>query len=192
MLEYKEIDIDVNIGTCILAGIITDTGGFKYSSVTAETFEFTAELISKGVNVSEIYTKVLETKTRANFELSKRATNRLEFLQDGKVAFTYLTADDMNDVNAQMGDHEGIVEIGRGVEGVEVSIFIRENDERNAYKVSLRANTNSKVNVSDVCYMFGGGGHQKAAGALIPGNREEVKEKIIKEVVKHLNKNNKK
>lgn len=85
-------------------------------------------------------------------------------------------------------DHEGIVEIGRGVEGVEVSIFIRENDERNAYKVSLRANSNSKVNVSDVCYMFGGGGHQKAAGALIQGNREEVKEKIIKEVVKHLNK----
>lgn len=188
MLEYKEIDIDINIGTCILAGIITDTGGFKYSSVTAETFEFTAELISKGVNVSEIYTKVLETKTKANFELSKRATNRLEFLQDGKVAFTYLTADDMEEVNAQMGDHEGIVEIGRGVEGVEVSIFIRENDERNAYKVSLRANSNSKVNVSDVCYMFGGGGHQKAAGALIQGNREEVKEKIIKEVVKHLNK----
>ena len=109
-------------------------------------------------------------------------------MQDGKVAFTYITADDMNDVNAQMGDHEGIVEIGRGVEGVEVSIFIRENDERNAYKVSLRANSNSKVNVSDVCYMFGGGGHQKAAGALIQGNREEVKEKIIKEVVKHLNK----
>ena len=82
MLEYFNIPIDVNIGSCILAGIITDTGGFKYSSVTAETFEFTAELLRKGVNVSEIYSKVLETRTKSSFELLKRSMNRLELLED--------------------------------------------------------------------------------------------------------------
>ena len=68
MLEYFDISIDSEIGSCLVAGIITDTGGFKYSSVTAETFEFTAELLRKGVNVSEIYQRVLETKTKSSFE----------------------------------------------------------------------------------------------------------------------------
>ena len=84
--------------------------------------------INKGINVSKIYRKVLQTKTRANFELSRKAMDRLEFFEDGKVAFTYITLQDQESVNSENGDHEGIVEIGRDIEGVEVSIFVRETD----------------------------------------------------------------
>lgn len=181
MFEYFDINIDTNIGTAILTGIITDTGGFKYSSVTPETFEFTAELLRKGVNVSEIYKRVLETKTKSNFELMKRTMNRLELLEDGKVAFTYMKLQDEEEVNAEIGDHEGIVENGRSIEGVQISVFIRQKDE-NSYKISMRSNGN--INVSDICYIFGGGGHPNAAGALIQGNVEQVKEKIMKEIRK--------
>lgn len=181
MFEYFDINIDTNIGTAILTGIITDTGGFKYSSVTPETFEFTAELLRKGVNVSEIYKRVLETKTKSNFELMKRTMNRLELLEDGKVAFTYMTLQDEEEVNAEIGDHEGIVENGRSIEGIQISVFIRQKDE-NSYKISMRSNGN--INVSDICYIFGGGGHPNAAGALIQGNVEQVKEKIMKEIRK--------
>lgn len=185
MLQYFNINIDKDLGICLLTGIITDTGGFKYSGVTAETFEFTAELLEKGVNVSSIYKRVLDTRTKANFELMKRVTDRMEFLEDGKVAFTYITNKDLEEVEAKIGDHEGLVEIGRDVEGVEVSIFIREKEnEENAYKVSMRSN--DYVNVSDVCLMFSGGGHEKAAGALVHGDVEQVKQKIIKELKKVL------
>ena len=185
MFEYFGIDINKELGTCILTGIITDTGGFKYPGVTAETFEFTAELLGKGVNVSDIYKRVLQTKTKANFELMKRTLNRMEILEDGKVTFTYITNQDLKDVNAEIGDHEGLVELGRDIEGVEVSIFIREKDEaENTYKVSMRSN--NYVNVSDVCLMFGGGGHQRAAGATAQGTIEEVKEKLLKEIRKVL------
>ncbi len=67
ILEYFGIEMTKEIGTCILAGIITDTGGFKYQGVTAETFEFAAWLLNKGVNVSSIYRQVLETKNKAKF-----------------------------------------------------------------------------------------------------------------------------
>ena len=154
MLEYFDIAIDAEIGSCIVTGIITDTGGFKYSSVTPETFEFTAELLRKGVNVSDIYQRVLETRTKANFELLRRATNRLELLENGKIAFTYIGKKDEEEVNAEPGDHEGIVEHGRSIEGVEVSVFIREKEE-NLYKVSMRAGNSSNINVSDICYIFG-------------------------------------
>ena len=178
VLEYFKVEITKDIGTCILTGIITDTGGFKYSGVTAETFEFVAWLLNKGINVSKIYRKVLQTKTRANFELNRIATNRLEFYEDGKVAFTYITKEDENSVNAESGDHEGIVETGRDIEGVEVSIFIRQTE--NGCKVSMRSN--EYVDVSDVCLLLGGGGHIHAAGVTMQCTIEQAKEKILRQI----------
>ena len=115
--------------------------------------------------------------------LTKKVIDRMELLEDGRVTFTYITNKDEEEVNAEPGDHEGLVEIGRDIEGVEVSVFIRQKEE-NSYKISLRSG--NKVNVSDVCLMFGGGGHQRAAGALIQGSLEQVKEKILKEIKKAL------
>lgn len=180
MFTYFGIDINQDIGSCILTGIITDTGGFKYQGVTAETFEFTAELLRKGVNVSEIYKKALETRSRANFELLKRTLDRMEIIENGKVAFTYMTSKDREELHVEPGDDEGLVEVGRDIEGVEVSIFIKQKDNEDKYKVSMRSN--DYVNVSDVCYNLGGGGHPKAAGCLVQGNIDQVKEKVLKEV----------
>ena len=178
IMYYFGIEISKEIGTCILTGIITDTGGFQYQSTTPETFEFASELLKKGVNVSDIYKRVMNTKSRANFELRRRAIERMQFLENGKIAVTYITKQDEQEVNAESGDHEGIVEEGRAIEGVEVSIFIRETNK--GYKASLRSN--SYVNVSDVCMMFGGGGHFHAAGCMISQGLEQVREKIVNQV----------
>ena len=172
ILQYFGIEVSKEIGTCILAGIITDTGGFKYQGVTAETFEFVSWLLNKGVNVSKLYRQVLEVQTRPNFELHRIASNRIEFLEGGKIAYTYITKEDEENVKAESGDHEGI----------EVSIFIHETDK--GCKVSLRSN--DYVNVSDACVVFGGGGHPRAAGCTIQGTVEQAKEKVLKEVIRLL------
>ena len=182
IIDYFGVNIDKEIGTCILTGIITDTGGFQYQSTTPETFEFASELLKKGVNVSDVYKRVMNTKSRANFELRKRAIDRMEFLEEGKIAITYITKKDEEDVNSETGDYEGIVEEGRAIEGVEVSIFIRETSK--GFKASLRSN--NYVNVSDVCMMFGGGGHFHAAGCTIAQSLEQVKEKIVNQVKMYL------
>lgn len=185
VFDYYNINITKDIGTCLLTGIITDTGGFKYPSTTAETFEFAAELLRKGVNVSEIYKRTMDTMSRATFELTKRVMERMEILENGKVAFTYITKQDVNEVDAKPGDHEGLVNIGRNLDGIEVSIFIRQNEEnKDEYRVSMR--TNGDINASDICLMFGGGGHPRAAGATVEGTVEEVKEKLMKEIKKVL------
>ncbi len=178
IIQYFGVDIDKKIGTCLLTGIITDTGGFQYQSTTPETFEFAAELLQTGVNVSDIYKRVMNTKTKANFELRKRAIDRMEFYEDGKIALTYITKQDEEEAGAETGDYEGIVEEGRAIEGVEVSIFLRETAK--GFKASLRSNY--YVNVSDVCLMFGGGGHIHAAGCTIAQSLEQVKEKILNQV----------
>lgn len=184
MFDYFGIEISKEIGTCIITGIITDTGGFNYN-VNPETFDFAAMLLRKGIKISDAYQRALKTKTRASFELNKIANNRLEFLEDGKVAFTYINMEDEESVGASTGDHEGIVEVGRDIEGVEVSIFLHQRDGKsNGYKISLRSK--DYVNVSDVCLMFGGGGHQKAAGAFSIGTPDQIKEKLLVEIRKQL------
>lgn len=182
MAEYFGINITKEIGTCIMAGIITDTGGFRHAGITPETFEYTAELIRKGVEISDIYKRTMGTKTKANFELAKRVIERMEFLEDGKVAFSYINTQDELEVNAEPGDHEGLVNIGKDIENVLVSIFIRQKENEDVYKVSLRSEDG--INVSDICLLFGGGGHSRAAGALIQGTVQEVKEKLMKEIKK--------
>lgn len=77
-----------------------------------------------------------------------------------------------------LGDHEGLVEIGRDLEGVEVSIFLRETDK--GFKASLRSS--EYVNVSEVCSIFSGGGHVRAAGCTLPFSLDQAKEKIIDRV----------
>lgn len=183
IFEYFEINITKEIGTCIMTGIITDTGGFRHPTVNPETFEFTAELIRKGINVPDIYKRTLRTQTKANFLLTQRVMDRMEILEDGKVTFTYVTLKDKEEVEAEPGDTEGLVEIGRDIEGVEVSILLKQKEE-NLFRISMRSG--SYVNVSDVCLMFGGGGHQRAAGATAQGTLEQVREKVLKEVKKAL------
>lgn len=185
MCKYYDIEIDKEIATCLMTGIITDTGGFRHKGITPETFEFVADMIRKGVDIPYIYNTTLCTKTSANFELSKIATNRLELIENGKIAFTYITNKDEKMVDAKSGDHESIVDIGLSLENVEISIFLRQKDELEQYKVSMRSK--KEINVSDICYIFGGGGHPKAAGCLIKENSDTAKNMILTETIKKMN-----
>ena len=182
MFKYFGLEITKDIATCIMTGIITDTGGFVHGATT-ETFEFAADILPLGVNISEIFRKTLHTKNKANFELSKRAMDRMEFFDDGKIAFTYITDEDQDEVNAVSGDHEGIVEIGKNIENVEVSIFLHGVKEK-GYKISLRSL--KYVNVAEIAIMLGGGGHIRAAGAYGKGSIEQIRDKVLKEVRKQL------
>ena len=183
LIKHYRWKITPEIGTCIMAGIITDTGGFQYSGVSKDTFNIAAELLDVGVNISKVYKKVFDTKTRSSFEFRRIAIDRMEFLEDGKIAFTYVTNEDERKVNAGVGDYEGIVSEGRSVEGVEVSIFLHELKD-GEFKISLRSN--SYVNVSDVCIMFGGGGHIRAAGAKMTADPLVIRDKVVNEVKRQL------
>lgn len=183
ILKRLNINITKSIGECLMAGIITDSGGFRYKTVTDETFEFAATMLDLGVNISDIYYRTFDVKSKAQFKLVTVASSRLKFYSNDRIALTYLTMEDMMQAKALIGDHEGIVNVGRNIEGVEVSIFIRE-DKDGTYKISFRSN--DYVDVSEIAEVFGGGGHSRAAGCSVDDNLENVIKKIIKETVKAL------
>lgn len=179
--RYMKIDISRDIATCLMAGIITDTGGFRFSSTTRETFEFAGWALSKGVNISKIYKESLMTKSKAQFEAEKLAVDRLEFYMDDKITFTYMTKEDEKNLAIRAGEFDGIAGIGITIKGVEVAIFAHERDE--GYKLSFRSNN---IDVSDICMLFGGGGHKLAAGCTIDAKLDDVRKAVIEETKKHL------
>ena len=175
-------DIDSVIGECLLTGIITDTGGFANDNVLPSTLDMASDLVKTGADFHKVYYNAISKQTKNQFELYNIARERLVFYANGKISYTYITKEDIDRLKCSKGDHEGIVDIGRNIDGVEVSIFIHED---NGYRVSLRSN--GKIDVSEIAILFDGGGHKMAAGCLIKDNFQETKELLINEIIKRVN-----
>lgn len=183
LFEKMGIRITKKIGECIAAGIITDTGGFKNNNVNAKTFEITSKLMNLGIDVAKVTRELLETKTRSQFELIKIVTNRIELYEEGQIAFAYITKEDIKNVGALEGEHEGLVDIGKSIKDVKVSIFIREDDK--GYNVSFRSKNG--INVREIAESFGGGGHTAASGCVINETLDVTRTKILERVRKSIN-----
>lgn len=175
------ISISKEISECLISGVLTDTNGFSTNTVDANTYKLAADIMEMGINIYHIYDKVLRKKSISQYELMRIAMDRLEFLCGGKIAFTYILKEDFNKTGAITGEHEGIVDIGRNIDGVEVSIFLRED---NGFTISLRST--GIVDVSKIAASIGGGGHFMAAGGKFFGSLQETKEKIIAETKKEI------
>ena len=180
---FKEWNVSIGktIGQALATGIITDTGGFRFNNIS-KTYRFIADMLDIGVDVTSLYYKILTVNTKEQFELKKIAQERLEFYHNNQIAFTYINEEDDKKLGTTTGDHEGIVDIGKNIEGVEVSIFYRFQDDR--YRVSLRSN--EYVDVSEIATIFGGGGHTKASGFTTTLSLEESKKQVIEEIEKRL------
>jgi len=181
--DYLGIEITKDMGTSIITGIITDTCGFSSKETSADSFEFAATALNMGINVSKVYRDAFNKISRPRFEIHKLAQNRLEFLEDGKIAYTYITKKDEKNLGTQNGDLSTIVEIGKNVEGVEVSVFIYEKED-GLYKASIRSN--EYIDSSAICLSLGGGGHLRAGGVILHMSLKESKEMIIKEIRKYI------
>lgn len=111
------------MANAIATGIITDTGGFKNGNVDRRVFNTISELMNMGIDYGYLYYNLITKKTIPQFELMKLVMSRIELFYNNKVAFSYITKEDMDLLKAKEGDHEGLVDIGKSIEGVEVSIF---------------------------------------------------------------------
>ena len=178
-----EIDFSKNSLIPLAIGIITDTGGFDNGNTNSNTFYIMSELMKNGIDIPYLKRIYYTSESKAQHQLRTIANDRLELLCDDKIAFTYITLEDFEKTNAKVGDHEGIVDIGRNINGVEVSICARECNE--GYRISLRSN--EYVDVSEVASALGGAGHTRAAGCLIRNKIKETKETVIEEVKKYIN-----
>ncbi len=181
VIKEMGAEITPDIAACIYTGIATDSGCFKFSSVTPETHILTAELLKFDFGFDRINYTFFDMKTKQRVELEKKIYSDIEYYFDGRCAVVALSKELMATVDIEDGN--GISAIPRQIEGVEVGVVFKE--KKDCWKASLRSN--SAVDVQKICSAFGGGGHVKAAGCSFKGiSIEEAKKQLLSEVEKAL------
>lgn len=164
---------------CIYVALITDTGSFRYSNADPEAFAVAGEMIEKGVNAWDISSRLYESQPRARIELLSLALSTLAFSECGRFASITVTLDMYEKTGTDAELTDGFINYPRSVRGVEVAIFFRELSER-SFKVGFRSK--GLVDVSRLAEGFGGGGHHNAAGCIVDGAIEDVREKVFSHI----------
>lgn len=183
LLKTFEMEWDLDIATAIYTGLLTDTGGFRYTNTSPKVMATVSELLSLGVNGPELAEVLLEEMTLPQVKILNKALNTLQLSPEGDIAWLYVTPEDMIECAAANEDLEGIVNYPRNIRGVEVGILFKVIHEH-AVKVSLRSA--GKVDVAALAQTFGGGGHIRAAGARIEATLEEAMAQVLEEVRRRL------
>lgn len=172
---------DSKVASSVFGAISSDTGCFKYSNVTPETHRIAATLIEKGADSADINYHLFDLKSPKQIACEGFAYGNIELFEDGKISFIYISDDILSKIGASQSDTETISQIGRGIEGVQIAVFMRDRGE-NAYKISVRANNDSDM--SHLCSLFGGGGHKKAAGCTIHADSADNAKEMFLEKAK--------
>jgi phosphoesterase RecJ-like protein len=171
------------MATCLYVTLLTDTGGFCYGGIRANTFRLAAELVEAGADPVRSAREVYFNNPFPKVLLLGRALSRLRRApeSDGPLAWLWVTHDDMVETHAVEEDCEGVVNYALSVAGVEAAVFLRELPEGRV-RLSLRSKTGkdgSKVNVAAISERLGGGGHENAAGCTLEGPIERAAEEIL-------------
>ncbi len=157
--------IPARVDTCIYAGLNTDTGSFKYSNVTPKTHRTAAELHRAGVDSAAITQQLYGAKPYLQLKAEGAGIRSLSLYADGRIAVVRFPYALKKELGVEDQHLETLVDIARGVEGVEVAVSVRQPQDEPLFRCSTRSN--GAVDVSAICAAFGGGGHLKAAGCTL-------------------------
>lgn len=181
LLDYDKISYDTAIS--LYTGLIHDTGVFKHSNVSANTFKVAGKLVEKGIPFSKIIDESFYAKTYTQNQILGRCLLESIMCLDGRCIVSALSRKQLMLYGATSADLDGIIDQLRITKGVEVAIFIYEIGEQE-YKISLRSNND--VDVNKIASYFGGGGHVKAAGCTMSGAVHDVINNLTEHIEKQL------
>ena len=172
-------NITKEIAECIYTGIVTDTGVFQYSCTHRSTMELAGFLMDKGIDYPWIVNHVFFEKHIKQQKLLGIAMDNATLVCDDRVIYSVITKEDMARLSASSKHLEGISAQLRSTAGVSVSVFVQQNDN-GSYKLSIRSD--GAVDVAEVCQLYGGGGHDRAAGATVNKPLDEFLPGLLKAI----------
>lgn len=172
------VEITYDAAYCLYTAIVSDTGSFKYSSTTADTFRVAAELIGIGVKPAEVAGKLFDNFTFNRLQLLKLVLDSMEIHGNQQIALIRATREMFAETDTVPADTENFINYPRSLSSVKVAAFIKENRE-GIVSVSLRSKGND-YDVAQLAASFGGGGHRNAAGFKMRGmDTADVREKVL-------------
>lgn len=179
-LEREDL-VDQHVAECLYTGILTDTGGFRFRSTSADTHRIVAKLIEKGADPDKITSNTWDTNTVSRLHLLSLVLSRIELVKDGKVSILYLKRSELKEFGFEKGDTEGFVNYGLSIAGTKMAAFFMEDLYDDFIKISFRSKDDVDTNAFARAH-FEGGGHINASGGKyfkdIHATIEDFKQKI--------------
>ena len=166
--------ISAETATCLMTGILTDTGNFKHANASASTFKVTAELIDLGAKRAEISENLFKSTPLNVLKLKAYIINKIEVY--GNITFCILTLKDFGTFGTTSTEMEDAVDLLINIKNINYAIFVYETMPQ-FFNISLRGKIGHPVR--EFAVSIGGGGHDLAAGAKMRGTMTKVKENII-------------
>jgi phosphoesterase RecJ-like protein len=170
------LEITPAVANALYCAILTDTGGFRYSNTSPRCHAVAAALLQHGVDPEEMYRRIYASVTPGRLHLLRDALNSLGVDAPHGIAWISVTADALERYEVSPEDLDGIVEHPRSIAGTRMALFFRDLGYGKV-KVSFRST--GGVDVNAFARQFGGGGHAKASGALIPGSLDQVRDRVV-------------
>ncbi|HEX9083454.1 MAG TPA: DHH family phosphoesterase [Gemmatimonadaceae bacterium] len=170
------LKVTPDIARALYVALLTDTGGFRFSNTTARCLSIAGQLIASGVEPEEMYGRLYASMPVGRLHLLRDALATLEVDPEYGISWISVAAGAAEQYGLRSEDLEGIAEHPRSIGGTRLAVFFRDLGH-DKVKVSLRST--GDVDVNKFAKQFAGGGHARAAGALIEGNLEFVRRKVI-------------
>ncbi|MEO8277724.1 MAG: bifunctional oligoribonuclease/PAP phosphatase NrnA [Thermoanaerobaculia bacterium] len=171
--------IDATAADCLLLGLVSDTGGFRFSNASPAAFEAAAALVRDGARPEQVSQWLNESQPESAIRLLAELLATLTLHFHGRIASVHLDAAMFERAKADAGDSEGLVDAPRSIAGVEAVVLLRQVGGRQ-WKISLRSR--GGVDVQSIAKRHGGGGHRNAAGCKAEGELTDLKAQFVREL----------
>jgi phosphoesterase RecJ-like protein len=170
------VQLDRAIATGLYTAILTDTGGFRFSNTSPRCHAIAAQLLAAGVDPEEMYRQVYASVPLGKLHLLRDALSSLEVDEASGISWMAVSADAVEQSNIKSEDMDGLVEHARSIKGTRMALFFRDLGHGRV-KISFRSA--GDVDVNTFARLFGGGGHTRASGALVPGALPDVVPRVV-------------
>lgn len=186
IISHYQKPITFKSAQAMYAGILFDTGSFRYPKTTAETYRITATLVEAGANPFDIYEHIYESNSLSSFELRSMILSTMEVHHDGKLIAMKLKPEMLTKAGAIFAEGESSINLPLTVKGVAASLLVKQ-DIGGPVKVSMR--TKGDYDVAEIAMANGGGGHKNAAGFKSKLSFEETYDMAVKNLDVFFSKN---
>ena len=184
---YQYLDkefLDKNVAMCLYTGLATDSGIFRYKATTRNTLELAGKLIQYGFDFSDLLDKIVFECTLNQRKAQGIAFSRIKILSKGKVSFSYLLDEDLDQLSLTRNDIDNVVVYLREMTDIQIAAFAYQVGNQ-TFKFSVRGK-NEKYNLSEFAKSHEGGGHILAAGLLYHGNINDIIKKFEEDITEFI------
>jgi phosphoesterase RecJ-like protein len=184
---YKalRVPLDKNAAVLLYAGMLTDTGSFRYSNTSSFTHQVVSELLKFNLDIAQIYKSTYENIPFEDMKLLARILPGIRQEAKGRVIWFQIKQNMLKNKKSSFDLSEHILSFGRAIKDAQVVVLFKENlGVENEIRVNFRSQ--GKVDVNKIASFFGGGGHKTASGATVKGSIDQVRRKVLAKIKESL------